>query len=387
MRVKRAICLNRFYGEVQIPTARMLQDVVEELTPYLAVTIVTSKGTYVNREQVRPRIEPDNVQVIQVWNCGIRLIDWLWFWCVGCCILLFRRWDVCLTLTDPPFLNVLSVVCRFPIVFWIMDLYPDALLAHQLMAANSLVYRALVSVTSLSMRRMAKVICLDGAQLARCKAYLSDREIGSKCIVIGPWDNRGIGAWTGSTNRFREKFGLGDRRVLLYAGNLGAAHHWECAMDAAFACLMHGIDEWRFVFVVRGQRVASLKAYVEKHHLTNVVVCDYQPEELTEEMFGAASVHLITLREGWEGVVVPSKLYGLLGSGKPVVFVGPSTSGSSEEIVRGRFGVSLPTSATGDALLSSMELVSTEAWSGGSASFRDRPKKVAAIVLAAADTR
>jgi colanic acid biosynthesis glycosyl transferase WcaI len=363
----------------------MLEDVVRELGQSIDVTVVASSGSYALVSSAHNSLEPENVREVRVWSCGNRLIDWLWYWLCASFIVIFRRWDVCLLLTDPPFLNVLAMLCRRPVVFWVMDLYPDALIAHQMIQPGSLVHRLLSGLNRMSLGRMARVICLDDAQLARCKQYVDGRTDPSKFAVIGPWDNRSIGPLTGGRNRFREKFGLEGRAIVLYAGNLGAAHHWESTVEAASLCLRQGLEEWRFVFVVRGQRVPSLLASVENQGLTNVVVCDYQPTELTEEMFGAASVHLITLRDGWEGVVVPSKLYGLVGSGKPVVFVGPSTSGSSQEVVDGNFGFSLPADADGSRLLAAFQSARAVAGTGDAARFRGRAREVADIVLRCAN--
>jgi colanic acid biosynthesis glycosyl transferase WcaI len=385
MKSKRVVCLNRFFGDPQVPTARMLDDVVRELGQALDVTVVASRGTYVDRNGGREWGVLQNVHFIKVWNCGNRVVDWLWYWLCASFIVVFRRWDACLVLTDPPFLNVLSLLCRRPVIFWVMDLYPDALIAHQIIKPGSLAHRIMVWLNRRSMARMAKVICLDEAQVARCKRYADSRCDLSKFTVIGPWDNRGIGVWTGSKNRFREKFGLEGRTIVLYAGNLGAAHHWESVVDAASVCQREGLKEWSFVFAVRGQRVPALVATVEKRGLTNVVVCDYQPADLTEEMFGAASVHLITLRDGWEGIVVPSKLYGLVGSGKPIIFVGPASSGSCQEIVEGKFGSSLPADADGRSLLSVLQAAIAVPQAGDDSRFRGRARQVAEIVASFAD--
>jgi hypothetical protein len=59
-------------------------------------------------------------------------------------------------------------------------------------------------------------------------------------------------------------------------------------------------------------------------------------------------VHLITMSPGWEGIVVPSKLYGCIRTGRPVLFVGPENADTAREIRANDWGGVLPPGASGE---------------------------------------
>jgi len=79
-----------------------------------------------------------------------------------------------------------------------------------------------------------------------------------------------------------------------------------------------------------------------------VQVTGYASEEETPKLLAAARVHLITMSSGWEGIVVPSKLYGCIRTGRPVLFIGPENADTAREIRRNDWGAVLPPGASGE---------------------------------------
>jgi hypothetical protein len=136
---------------------------------------------------------------------------------------------------------------------------------------------------------------------------------------------------------------LGSKRVVLYAGNLGEAHSIDEIVRTARYFQQQQNDCWMFVFVVRGAKRAALEQATAG--LGNVTILDYQPPDWTADLVWAADVHLITMEESWLGVVVPSKLYGVLQTDAPVLFIGPADAGTAEEIQRYEAGITVPTGA------------------------------------------
>ena len=53
--------------------------------------------------------------------------------------------------------------------------------------------------------------------------------------------------------------------------------------------------------------------------LKNLVVVDYQPIERLSEVLATADIHLVPLRAGLGGMSVPSKIYSVFASGRPVI--------------------------------------------------------------------
>ena len=116
-------------------------------------------------------------------------------------------------------------------------------------------------------------------------------------------------------NPYRDEFGLGDRTVVMYAGNLGFSQPLELMVDAARE-LRHRED---VVFVINGG--GSARPGLEKAgaDLDNLVFVDLQPADRLAEVLAAGDVHVIALRRGLARSSVPSKLYSILAAGRPVL--------------------------------------------------------------------
>jgi len=145
---------------------------------------------------------------------------------------------------------------------------------------------------------------------------------------------------------------LQGQRVALYAGNLGEAHQFRRIVEAARLAAMDEKSRWVFVFAVRGGKARCLADAVQG--LPNVRICEYFPEDWTADLLWAAEVHLITMEQGWEGVVVPSKLYAAIKTGAPIVFIGPENSDTAREIALHGLGRVLPVDVDGRVVLDTL---------------------------------
>ena len=81
-------------------------------------------------------------------------------------------------------------------------------------------------------------------------------------------------------------------------------------------------EQIMFVFVGGGAQRARLEREVLKRALTNVRLHPYQPRERLAETLGSADVHLVSLNPKLEGLIVPSKFYGIAAAGRPTLFIG-----------------------------------------------------------------
>ncbi len=134
----------------------------------------------------------------------------------------------------------------------------------------------------------------------------------------GPWPEAGR-KWNGLTAAVRlGLFGV-SRLGLLYSGNFGRAHSFTEFLDLARLLRHDGVD---VCFGVRGNRVEELKAAIRPDD-ANVRLAGFAPESDLIKRLSAADVHLVSLRPEWSGLVVPSKFFGALAVGRPVLFAGP----------------------------------------------------------------
>jgi glycosyltransferase involved in cell wall biosynthesis len=119
----------------------------------------------------------------------------------------------------------------------------------------------------------------------------------------------------------RERLGWSGKFIALYSGNLGLAHDFETLMGAAKRLGSDGIE---LVFAGEGPRLDEVRRLTAG--LPCVSFLPPQPKQNLSVFLAAADVHLVTMRAGLEGLVVPSKAYGAMASRKPLIFVGPAGS-------------------------------------------------------------
>ena len=111
----------------------------------------------------------------------------------------------------------------------------------------------------------------------------------------------------------RRAWGWGDRCVVLYSGNLGLAHEFDTLLDAAE--ILRGERQLLFAFVGEGPRRDEVEREFARRGLTNVEFRPHVPRESLGDSLAAGDVHLVTMRDGIAGLVVPSKIYGILVAG------------------------------------------------------------------------
>jgi len=127
--------------------------------------------------------------------------------------------------------------------------------------------------------------------------------------------------------------------VVAYSGNLGRAHDATTILEAA--CASQSDADIVFLMIGGGAGMRSLEMQVRARGLTNFRFAPYQPREALSDSLAAGDVHLVSLRPELEGLIVPSKLYGILAAGRPVVFIGDPDGELARLIASAEVGASV----------------------------------------------
>jgi glycosyltransferase involved in cell wall biosynthesis len=253
----------------------------------------------------------------QASNLG-RLLNAAWM-LVAWSLPVGRRPDALIVGTDPILSVLVAIAWRLTrpgvkIAHWAFDLYPEAPVADGMLRADSIPVRMLRAAL-----RVAYGCCDLIADLGGCMRRLIEqyRPRGRKVTLV-PWalSEPDRPAPPDPTVR-KELFG-GASLGLLYSGNFGRAHSYEEFL--ALARELRGADA-AVCFAVRGNRADELRDAVGPDDI-NVSFAGFAAESELEKRLAAADVHLVSLRSEWTGVVVPSKFFGSLAAGRPVVFAG-----------------------------------------------------------------
>jgi hypothetical protein len=237
--------------------------------------------------------------------------------------------------------------------WWIMDLYPEALVANGFIRPGGWLCRLLSRLNEIGIGALDGGICLGERQRQRLQEYRRWPTSPDFCLLVPPWDYRPLKRVPSAANRFLAQYDWYNRKIALYAGNLGRGHTYKDILAAARELTKRGDASWIFVFVCRGPLRPALEE--ESQGLANVVVLDYAPPEYTADLLWSPDVHFITMADGWEGIVVPSKLYGVLQTDIPVLFIGPQDSDTAYQIKDYNAGVVLPNGCGVEAVLQALE--------------------------------
>jgi glycosyltransferase involved in cell wall biosynthesis len=349
----RIVLLNQYYAPDESATAQLLTDLGEGLAlGGHEVRVVCCSRAYADPSLRYPSSEElDGVAVRRTWASGFgrgsrigRVADYLTFLAGATVRLLFsRRPDVVVSLSTPPLVAAMGLLLArlrgARSVYWVMDVYPELAFALGALQPRSAAGRLFSRISRFALRGSDVVVALGESMAARL------RGAGAADVrTVHNWaDGESILAVDPERSALRDAWGWSGRFVLLYSGNMGLAHEFETALDAAVA--MRETPEFLLAFVGGGPRRAEVEAEVRRRGLTNVEFRPYVPRERLGDCLVAGDLHLVTLREGLQGMLVPSKIYGILAAGRPTLYVGPGEGEIADIIRTGRCGTRI---AAGD---------------------------------------
>jgi glycosyltransferase involved in cell wall biosynthesis len=228
-----------------------------------------------------------------------------------------QRPDVVLAWTDPPLIGVVAALAaktkRVPFVLATQDVFPDV--AIQLgRLTNPAVIRLLRWAARRQFESAVRVVSL-GHDMDRRLQALGVQ--GEKIRTVSNWADGSLIRPLRRPSPMRDAWGFGDSFVVMHSGNIGLSQSLETLVDAAG--LLQKRTDILIVVVGEGAGKARLQAEVARRDLGNIRFFSFQPKESLSDSLAAADVHLVSLKRGLEGFIVPSKVYGIMAAGKPFI--------------------------------------------------------------------
>ena len=358
----RILLLNQYYAPDEAATAQVLADLGAALAAAgHSVTAICCNRSYADPAKRYPTREVvDGVRVRRIRTTGFgrrsaagRMLDYFSF-VTGAFLSMLRgeRPDVIISLTTPPMIGLAGVfVARIrggKAVLWSMDVYPDLLYALGAVRPRSIAGRLLRMLSSATVRSQDAVVALGESMAAHLK------KAGARRVeVVHNWsDENSVLPIQSSESRFRREWGWDNRFVILYSGNLGLAHEFDTLLAAADR--LRNVPEILFAFVGAGPRLAYVERRRDELHLANVDIRRPVARDVLSDSLAAGDVHLITMRSGVSGLLVPSKIYGILAAGRPTLYVGPPEGEIFDILRSGRCGTCVDNGQI-DALVTAIE--------------------------------
>jgi glycosyltransferase involved in cell wall biosynthesis len=327
----RYIFVNRFFYPDHSATSQILTDLVFYLSQFdTEIHVVTSRLSYEQSISKLPAKEKiDNITIHRVWtsnfgriNLAGRAIDYLTFYMLAVLKLVFlvKRNDLVISKTDPPLISIFTTlianVYGAKTINWLQDLFPEVAINLEVNFLKGRLGKLLIRLRNYSLRNAASNVVL-GEKMR--KRLVEEGISPSKINVIHNW-SVSYKASLIHDNPLRTQWGLDEKFVIGYSGNLGRAHDSQTIINAMIA--LKDNEEIIFLFIGGGSHFAKVQQACVDNDLSNVLFKPYQPRELLHLSLSAVDVHWLALQPQLEGLIVPSKFYGIAAAGKPIIFLG-----------------------------------------------------------------
>jgi colanic acid biosynthesis glycosyl transferase WcaI len=328
----KILLLNQYYPPDTSATARVAASFAEALAAQHEVTVLCGRPSYDPTARRAWRVwqteQLGNVRVIRVGSTDYsrtkmreRVMNYLTYVVLSVPRALLVRCDVVLAMTDPPFEGIVGALVAMlkhkKYVYNIQDMYPDMAVGGSIVAPG-LLARVWERMHRWALRRATRVIVI-GEDMRR-RIIAKGIEPQRVVVVRNGTELRAGEPQSDELNLEVIRTIRGDARlVLVHAGNIGFYGAWQTLVSAAQALSGEGV---RVVFVGDGAQRAAVS--MAAANAPNVRFLPFFPAADIASVLAAADLHIVTIKRGLEGVVVPSKMYGILASGRPMLAVAPA---------------------------------------------------------------
>ena len=283
-----------------------------------------------------------------------------------------QQGDTLIAKTDPPLVSlVAAAVARHKaagLVHWVQDLYPELAVQLRIHFMRGPVAAGLAALRNRSLLSAKATVVVGQLMSQRIQAL----GIAPANIHLIPnWcDDLTIQPLAPAENPLRQAWDLEGKFVLGYSGNLGRAHEYNTVLDAAE--LLRKDPRIIFLMIGGGKRFDELAKIVKARALANSFrFMPYQERETLALSLGAPDLHWLSLKPALEGLIVPSKFYGIAAAGKPIIVIGDTDGELAQLVQEHRCGLAIKP-GDGPALARAVSRFSSEPEATREMGFRAR---------------
>ena len=357
MKRKILVIEQHFYPEVAA-TGQLLLDLCEDLVKAgYQVKVITGNPTEIYQKKIDiPRRENyQGIEIVRLKNTALnkynmagRVINYLTFHLsIFFHIIFSQRPDLVLVLSNPPFISfhglILKVFKKCKIIYNVQDLFPDLAVELGKLRNKPFIF-VLKTLSKHIIRKMDKVIVVGEYMERKVKEEVlkSVGRVADHVVTIHNWADgekiKVISMVGAEDNYLKREWSLEGKFVVLYSGNIGYLHEFDTIIKAAEDIQNKGYKDIVFVFIGEGIKKEYIRKKAEEKGLNNILFFPYQARDKLTYSLGIADVSLVSLDDGFEGMVVPSKIYGILASGRPMIGIVGRESEITEIIREGNCG-------------------------------------------------
>jgi glycosyltransferase involved in cell wall biosynthesis len=342
----RLLVFNQYYWPGVEATAHLLSELCAALAAEFDVTVVTGRLPQPGGEAGRTRHE--GVEIVRVRSTAydrsalhLRALNYATYLAESLRAgLAAEKPDVVLCMTDPPIIaDVALIVARrfgVPLVVVSQDVFPEIAVELKRLE-NPAVIEILRRAIGVYLERADRVVAIGETMRERLERKGAPPE---RLRVIPNWVDSDVLTPQPRDNEWAREHGLAGRFVVMHSGNVGYAQNLDALVRAA--TFLRDLDRLTIAIVGEGSRRAPLTELAELLETESVFFLPYQPREVLPQSLSSADVHVVGLARGLSGYVVPSRLYGIMAVGRPVIVAADASSETAQLVARVGCGVALP---------------------------------------------
>jgi len=332
----RLLILSEYFEPSTTATAQLSTDLAiafANLSFEVIVLTSTAGSSHSNLEVVRLNKTATSSLLISLKAIsGILFLLKSFLWSLRNCY----RYDQVFIYSNPPFAGVVGLLltffCRKPYVFVLQDLFPRSASLTGILPSKGPILSLWKLLISLVIANSRSTVVLSESMRSRAT---SEYMCSSKYEVIPNWSVQPPHQINKRAATLTYEWELDNSLVVQYSGNFGRLHDIITVLEAARLTQHYPI---KYLFIGDGAKRAYLDKYTQSFEMSNVILKPFQPRSSLMESLAVADLSLVTLIPGATDTVAPSKLYGILASGRPVLFVGNSNSEIAQFISTNRCG-------------------------------------------------
>jgi glycosyltransferase involved in cell wall biosynthesis len=273
---------------------------------------------------------------------------------------LVKRDDILVAMTDPPLVSIVAMLATkrrgAHLVNWLQDVYPEVAVQLGISVLRGPIGSGLSYLRDKTLQTAAANVVVG----QRMRERIASRGASTDNVhVIHNWsDDEQISSTRHADNPLRHKWGLDDKFVVGYSGNLGRAHEFETVLGAGER--LRNDPRIVFLFIGGGHRMDELARIVKARGLESTFRCiPYQDRTLLKHSLCVPDIHWISLNPAVEGLIVPSKFYGIAAAGRPTIAIMASDGEIARLVQQHKCGLVIEPGQV-DALAAALVRLSTD---------------------------
>lgn len=334
---KNLLIYAHYYYPDVASTGQILTELAEGLRDTFHTTVICTVPSYtgkVSQHYRKHKYYYENINDVDILRIRVpefrknfapsRIVNIVsYFFSAIAATLRVEQQDYIFTISQPPILGgMLGVIGKFfkkaKLIYNIQDFNPEQVRAVGF-TNNRLILNTMMCLDKKSCRNADKVIVVGRDMVDTLKKRFPDNIVNY--AHINNWINEKeiypLSEKDQGVVAFKRRYGLENKFIFMYSGNIGLYYdlqnilklisHFKQCQDVCFA------------FIGEGSVLEELKNYKEAEKLENVIFIPYQDKKDLIYSLNAGDVHFVMNAKGIKGVSVPSKLYGVMAAGKPVL--------------------------------------------------------------------